>query len=215
VRPAALAIVLVAASAVAAPASEGWLGTVSQSIRDGEYRLSRRDGAEGWTAPNREQDLRAWWHDGALEVTPRVEGDAWRFTYRLASVGRGGATRLADVAFERVDAGRLAWQRDGLVEWYANDARGIEQGFTIESRPAGEASESVLIEGFISGLLAYPTDDGTSILLRTAAGCDALRIRNLVVRDANGVEIESCLSVTAGALQISLDDRDAVCPTTA
>src|SRR5687768_10909833 len=100
----ALATTLVAATSSATPASDAWLDTVSEEIREGEYHLSPKHGAEGWTAPNRAQDLRGWWHDGVLEVSPRVDPGAWRFTYRLASVGRaraGGEVGVADVTFER------------------------------------------------------------------------------------------------------------------
>ena len=148
-----------------AEASASWLGAVEEGIRKGEYHLSAHESGDGWTAPNRANDLRASWRDGALTVTPRVEGSAWTFSYRLASVGRAGSANgvfVPDVDFERVDEGRLEWERSGIVEWYENDERGIKQGFTLERRPEGNPHEAVVVEGWINGLLAYPAEDGAS-----------------------------------------------------
>jgi hypothetical protein len=199
-----------------AGASAGWLEQVTKGIHAAEYHLSpAKDG--GWTAPNRKQDLRAAWRDGQLVVRPRVDGTAWAFTYRLVSLARKAHPPEVDVACvsrEGIDEDRLEWEHPGIVEWYVNAERGIEQGFTLTELPAGDPQESVVIEGLIDGLLAYPAEDGQSILLRTAAGVDAMRIRELVVRDANGVDLHACLSIATGSLQISIDDRDATYPVT-
>ena len=62
---------------------------------------------------------------------------------RCSSVGE---TRLS-VHENRVDA-----DRGGIVEWYVNDPRGLEQGFTIAARPEGEGP-LVEVELTLSGTL--------------------------------------------------------------
>jgi hypothetical protein len=193
----------------------GWATTVSEAIRDGEYHLSLSSAGDGFTAPNRAHDLRALWRDGALEVTPRANSSAWRFSYRLLDSGRLGSvdiTAASPIRQEEVAGGRIEWTRDALREWYRNDARGIEQGFELAVPPAGDRQNPVVLDGSIDGLLAYPAADGQSLVLRTPAGKDALRLSALVVRDAADRELPACLDAAPGMLRIHIDDRGAVYP---
>ncbi len=193
-----------------------WWSDVTAEIQAREYHLSLIDG--GWTAPNRAQDLRARWQGGNLVVTPRVESNAWTFQYSLVSCGRGDAQGRRPspvVNREEVLDGRIEWQRgDGLRESYVNNARGIEQVFVLDRRPDGDARDPVVIEGLIDGLLAYPADDGQSVLLRTPAGIDAARWKQLVVRDAASSALPACLDASGGMLRILIDDRVAIYPVT-
>jgi len=134
---------LVAVATAAEPASAAqphWSAQVTRDIAAGEYHLSQA--GDGFTAPNRAHDFRGRWsHDGALTLESRTEPGAWSFSYRLLGVGRS-ASAVGAVRGERVDAGRIEWERDGTREWYVNDARGIEQGFAIAARPAWTADSN-------------------------------------------------------------------------
>src|SRR4051794_23302623 len=55
----------------------------------------------------------------------------------LTGVGRGGRTGAVGRASLRARANRVSLRRAGLREWYAAGPLGIEQGFTVASRPSG------------------------------------------------------------------------------
>jgi len=41
-----------------------------------------------------------------------------------------------------VNGNRVEYQRDGIVEWYVNDTKGLEQGFTLLAPPVSDLSQS-------------------------------------------------------------------------
>src|SRR6185369_14105791 len=155
-----LADAFVPSARAQAPAPDpGWLASATAEIRHAEYHLAASADRKGWSAPNRAHGLRARWQDGVLHVTPRVDGDDWTFSFALSSVTRADRSVAGDVARPRgetVEGGRIEWEREGLVEWYVNDERGIEQGFVLEHPPAGSRGEPVIVSGAIGGLLAFP-----------------------------------------------------------
>src|SRR6185295_17927 len=61
---------------------------------------------------------------------------AW---FRLAGLGRGAVSALpASRPSSPVSAGnRVTYRHGALSEWYVNGPLGLEQGFTLASRPAG------------------------------------------------------------------------------
>jgi hypothetical protein len=98
-----------------------------------------------------------------------------------------------------------------LTEWYQNDPEGIEQGFSLDSRPAGTGQ--LLIEGTLSGTLQpLIADAGRALEFRTPEGCRVLRYDGLTVVDARGRELPSSLDLADAAITIRIDDTDAVYP---
>jgi len=211
-----LTLLCLPALAATSPVPESWLAKVNADLARDEYRLA--PGADGgWIAPNRAQDLRAAWRDGVLEIAPRTEPGGWRFELELVALGRGTAHQaIARPSAESVSVDRIEWRRavGAITEWHVNDARGIEQGFTLENRAMPEAAGPLRLELRASGLGAHPAEDGSSVLLRTPSGEAALRIRELHVSDARGREIPACLDAGAGMLTIVIDDAGAEYPLT-
>ncbi len=60
-----------------------------------------------------------------------LELTAYGFPGREHTVPTGSANTLADVAGSRLE---YAWDA-GLTEWFVNDVRGLEHGFTVHERP--------------------------------------------------------------------------------
>ena len=91
-------------------------------------------GVVGLTATNAEQDLRAEFSSTGVKV---VSG---RLRLGLALVGYGYAgssgalPTLAPVA-PVAGANRALYSYGPLSEWWANGPAGLEQGFTVSSRP--------------------------------------------------------------------------------
>lgn len=177
-----------------------------------------------WSIARLGQDLSVEFDsDGAHVHGFREEGasPSWGWRYRLERVGR--EARLEPVAEEapqfRESLGRVEFQRRGLTEYYQQRPEGVEQGFELHKRPAGEGE--VVLEGQVD----FRTELGTPIVHGredsegiTFATRDAgvLRYSKLIVWDATGARVPARLSweslPSGGLLAIRLDDTKAVYP---
>ena len=113
----------------------------------------------------------------------------------------------------RVDA-----DRGGIVEWYVNDPRGLEQGFTIAARPEGEGT-LVEVELTLTGTLnPRLSEDGRAIDFVAPNGDRALHYAELVVTDARGKALPAWFEGFAAdrrrGIRIVVDDADAAYPMT-
>jgi hypothetical protein len=145
-----------------------------------------------------------------------LDGAGWSQTMRLVGAGRRGAgSHLPEV--EPTALGRrVEYRRGDLVEWYVNDARGLEQGFTLERAPeGGDSGRPLELELALHGdLSAEPTNDGRGCIFYDASGSRALDYLGLVAWDVTGRELPARLLVEARRLVIVVDDRGAVYPLT-
>jgi trimeric autotransporter adhesin len=95
---------------------------------------------------NAGQDLRARFSpDGAVIGT-----DGGRVGLRLAGYG-GARLRAVGAAVHRAQANRVVYQHGGIQEWYDNGPLGLEQGFTIAARPAGNTAGQLTLTLVLSG----------------------------------------------------------------
>jgi len=91
---------------------------------------------DGWQARNPGQGWRTLFDGRGFEARP--DSGAWSWGLELISYGRDGAERAVETPV-CVDAsgGRVEYEWDeNLTEWYINDARGLEHGYTIHQRPS-------------------------------------------------------------------------------
>ena len=68
----------------------------------------------------------------------RSKGD-WQWGLELRSYGFAGHERRVEEAprVAKAEGRRVTYEREeGVQEWFFNDERGLEHGFTIETRPA-------------------------------------------------------------------------------
>jgi hypothetical protein len=149
---------------------------------------------------------------------------AWSFNLRLAGYGYAANLQPLGSPTQISAAGNHIEYRYGtaISEWYFNDERGLEQGFTLEAPPlpSGEAetgSERLSIALAVSGDLAPQlSDDGQSISFADAGGQSVLHYAQLAVRDATGSTLPAELQVTSGksqfAIRIVIDSTSAVFP---
>jgi len=193
-----------------AGATADWWSKVTASLAAREYEVSPTD--LGPQAPNRRQNLRTRFHEEGIEIVPRAEGaSAWSWGWRTQAWGRAGDLAALTACSPVTDATRVEYPRGSLVEWYENGPKGIEQGFRLESRPAG--SGPILITGALTGTLApEAVDAGRAIEFQTAAGCRVLRYDGLKVCDARGTELPAAIDLADGAITLRIDDADAVYP---
>ena len=199
-------------AAPAVPAD--WQSSVAKEIAKSEYRFSARaDGAV--SAPNRAQGLRSAITPAGVEITSRVEG-ASRLTLTLGGLRYGRGTQLAPAGGGTVvqDERGASITRGAIREWYVNDERGVEQGFTLASRPTGSKGKAALEMTLGGNVLAYPDPTGQSILFKNAKGEPVLRYADLRVRDATRRALPARMVVRPGVVRIEFDDTGARYPVT-
>jgi len=108
---------------------------------------------------------------------------------------------------------RIELDHGRLREWFVNEERGLEQGWTIASAPSGV--EPVWIGLEVGGALGLRIDEGgRSGRFVDAAGEYCLRYTGLTAFDATGRELEARLAPSPEGVGIAIDDAGAVYPLT-
>ena len=133
--------------------------------------------------------------------------------FRLAGYGYGERIRTLAEA-KVVGAGnRLEYQRGELIEWYVNDARGVEQGFTFAKRPDGSQKGAPLVVALaVTGGLDPVLAANSDVVLLQSRGREVFRYGGLKSWDARGRAIASRLEVQEREIRLIVDDRDAEYP---
>ncbi len=191
---------------------QAWLSRASEAIRQSEYHFSEIQD-EVWSAPNQSQELRSLISRNGIEVVPRGTGPRFKLSLRTASFGRG--LELQELSCQALSAreNRVELDHGLLTEWFVNDERGIEQGWTIERRPGGDPKEPLWIALKVAGDLApIVDDDRRSARWVNASGVSRLHYRGLTVRDGSGRELDAALASHPHGLGIQVDDGGALYP---
>ncbi len=140
-----------------------------------------------------------------------IAGETWGLA--LTGLGRDGAAVAAVPAVAPVAAGpRLEYRRGALTEWYLNTHWGMEQGFTLHSRPAG--SGDLLLALRTSGTLKAVSAGDTALALQDDAGQTLAHYTGLHVYDANGQTLPAHLALAGEGFHIVVDDTGATYPVT-
>jgi len=190
-----------------ADASQDWWSTVQKNIAASEYHVTWHDKTPlsdvpaAFQAANRAQGFRTYFTKSGIRVVPRTgEQPSWQWGLDLLGYGWAGDVRPVEAVEPRAEANRVDYERSGLTEWYVNDPKGLEQGFTLD-RPL-DASESadtskVVIElALCGGLGAHPSDDGQSIEF-AHGNVRVLRYAELKVTDATVATLPAHIEVTS------------------
>ncbi|MFN2370803.1 MAG: FG-GAP-like repeat-containing protein [Candidatus Krumholzibacteriia bacterium] len=186
-----------------------WWDRVQTDLTAREYHAGPL--GDGWEAPNRLHGLRSVYRPDGVEVLPRDGLAAWRWTWSLAAWGRDG--RLTPVAAvpPEADGARVTFRRPGLDEWYVNGPAGLEQGFTVTSRPAGDGW--LAIAGTVGGDLEA-RGDSRGLRFSGPEGAAVLDYGALHAQDAAGRELATAIAWEAGTLTLRVEDRGAAYPVT-
>ncbi len=163
---------------------------------------------------NAVQGIRAEFDGADTRVYP-LEGDPWEWGLTLVDYGHPETLSPIPAGELVAEGNRLENRRGDFVEWYVNDHRGLEQGFTLMSEPPGDPSEPLVLRLSASGTLTTVADrDPSSLRLVNDAGETILRYGGLVAWDASGRHLSARLVSSAKLLAIEVDDADAQYPVT-
>ncbi|HUP50783.1 MAG TPA: post-COAP-1 domain-containing protein [Thermoanaerobaculia bacterium] len=164
-----------------------------------------RPSGEGYVASNPRHILEASFTSRGVEIR---SGQS-RLGLALRAVGRGESLRPVARATPVASANRVEYRRGAVTEWYTNGPLGLEQGFTVEHRPArGSGALTVALE--LSGVVAS-LDPGAGGL--TFVG-SALCYRGLVAFDASGRELPARLDLQGETLFLRVEDEGSRYPVT-
>jgi hypothetical protein len=171
-----------------------------------------------YQAPNRAQNLRTMFGPEGITIEPRTgDGASWQWGLTLQSYGLGESSHEVEAATQVAEGNRIEYRRGALTEWYVNDERGLEQGFTIQAppnattsagEPRGESNErssaaadpsatrlhlDLTVTGSLTPAL---TDDGHAVDLIADGGARVLRYAELKVVDATGKELPASMELS-------------------
>lgn len=168
-----------------------------------------------WVAPNGGSSSLTSFDEQGVRIVPSpgATAVAWEWGMTLQAYGRIGDSRPTGACTTHVEAGRIEFRREELLEWYVNDHRGLEHGFTIRDRIAGcEPLELAL--GVSGDLTAQIVAGGRDAVFRSADGRRAVSYSGLLAWDADGRELPVQLASADGRLLITVDDQGARYPLT-
>ena len=176
------------------------------------HRHSVVPDGEGYKSRNHGQQWLIRFDGRGFSVQPD-EGD-WNWGLELVSYGLEGAERVVEgKATMSADKNRLTYAWDETVEeWFVNDARWLEHGFTFNKRPAGEGERLQLRLAVRGGLRAEAVNDQAVRFVDEDAAA-VVNYAGLKVWDADGRSLSARLDATpAGQVRVVVDDRGAKYP---
>jgi len=116
------------------PPSEPDWDAIGAQIRTLDYHLVP-SGAQ-WRADNPAWALSVTFQEQGVEVAPLGEGN-WTLGLAPSRWGPSGALAPLEAPRWSASENRAEAHRGPVREWYVNEERGVEQGFTLVEAPAG------------------------------------------------------------------------------
>jgi len=149
--------------------TDDWWAQVQAMLRNDLYGITAEQ-TEGealtYRGYNPDQRFDFTSTDGGVRLAqvtadPKSPPDpGWTLEFRTTGYGYEEDVHPLTALVETVaDGNRLEFRRAGLTEWYANDERGLEQGFTLDAPPRGDGETLVLELALDTGLVPTLTGD--------------------------------------------------------
>jgi FG-GAP repeat len=212
-----LSAIFVSASAGGLPSAtpKELSGSAWSSIR-AEYQRHRQaifPDAGGYRARNFGQRWVTRFDGRGFNVIPDAGG--WNWGLELRSYGFAGQEHFVTQALAKSDVEKLAYRWDSVMtEWFVNDDRGLEHGFTLASRPGNSTAALSLhlsLRGTLSPLIS---PDGRRVSFLNDRGMPALNYAGLKVTDALGRDLAARFLREPDGLRLEIEERGAHYPIT-
>ena len=199
-------------STTVTPAGAGWAsvpvaarGVVSQTLGQTKPELAATHTAVGAELANPAQGLTGTIDGSGITVT----GSDATVGVSLESWGRPTRQVPAPAGTPVTEQNQVSVERSGIREWFVNGLAGIQQNFTIATRPDGSGPLEVRLG--VSGGHRIVIDADRDGIAFAGTG---LRYDNLYVHDATGRELPAEFTRRHAQLTIEVDDTDAIYPIT-
>jgi hypothetical protein len=181
--------------------------TLQPALAKLEYRPSPRREGLGLSAPNRAQGLRLTFTDEGLAIEERESG-APLLALGLTHFGRAGLQRALGRAPMRASGdSRVERSWEALTEWFVNEPRGVEHGWTVTQKAPGDGP--LVLSVTVSG--ATTETSGNEVLFESESG-RLLRYGGLKAFDAAGTALAARMSTFPNGFRIEVDDANARYP---
>jgi hypothetical protein len=169
------------------------------------------DGKPVHTARAWEQHWLATFDGRGFTVKPKAGEFEWGL--ELASYGRAGRETVVSAPGKATaDVERFSYHySDALTEWFVNDTRGLEHGFTLRERPAGVGEVALTLR--VRGGLR-PRVSGDLVEFLDGTGKARMRYSALTVLDARGQRVPARFGAQGSTARIVVDDSEAQYPLT-
>ncbi len=169
----------------------------------------------GFQARNRGQQWLTRFDGRGFTVEPDSGGWTWGLELRSYGVG-DNAHVVARPLRTNAEGQRVAYAwDDALEEWYVNDGRGLEHGYTVRARPAGAEGVPLAFTLAVRGGLEPGVHaDGRGVAFLNADGAAVVNYSGLIVRDASGRDLPARFERAAEGLRLVVDDAGATYPMT-
>ena len=190
---------------------------IRASIERDRYRLNKDDRSGEYQAPNYAHGFHTTFTREGFEVSPRKEEKAWIWGLSLSKYGYGSDLHAVTGAEKIITKdNRIEYHRGDMVEWYINDHRGLEQGFTLKARPSGRMGSGLLqLQMRTTGnLIPGVEKEGKGIVWRDALGKEVFRYSGLYAYDAAGKELGARMAADQEGIRLIVEDHGAVYPIT-
>jgi hypothetical protein len=197
--------------------------SIRAAYQAGRHAIQRQDDGT-LAARNLGQQLRTRFDGRGFTTRPDVGG--WTWGLELKSYGfSGGEKKIGpNKALVSSDQGRVHYDWDAsLREWFVNDPRGVEQGWTVKERPKREPAQShpssrlAFTFSTRGGLVPRVSADGNSVSFTDAAGAAVITYGGLKAWDANHQTLPVRFEIVAGdanSLRVTVEENGAHYPIT-
>lgn len=191
------------------------LAQVEEDILALEYNILAGD-AVTYQAPNRLNGWRTHFNTSGVQMEPRVDGD-WSLEMTLTHMGDEFGMTAVEPATLMVDGNQISYSRGTVTEWYINNNRGLEQGFTIESHPSGAGAAMLHLDVALGGTLTGQAIAPEVIEFATSEGEHILTYDHLYAFDVNANPLPASMQLFTAAdgsqsVRLSVETANAVFP---
>ena len=188
-----------------------WL-SIREAYDAGRHAAFAVDG--GHRARNPRQRWATTFDGRGFTTTPQA-GD-WTWGLDLATYGWQGAEHIVTAPRSvTASGGRVSYAWDErLTEWYVNDRRGLEHGYSVRARPGGARGPLTLDLSVRGGLVPVVSGDGRDVRFVDASGVVVVTYTGLSALDADGGALTARWRSQTTGLRLVVDDQGARYPVT-
>ncbi len=193
------------------------LGAALEAARHAVERIAPGNpdarGAE-YFAANPSQQLRAWFSRDGVELASGIptpdDEHPWAVALRMRQIGRGSDVTAIHPKVSNSGGGRMESSdpETGVTQWFENRSEGLEHGFTLHRKCAGEGNE-VMIRMAVEGTLRaekLSTAEGEGVRFVDGNGQETVHYTGLRAWDAEGRDLAARMEVRGDFLELSVND---------